>query len=445
MTIDRTLIDNLYANELSKFVEARPRSMALLERAKKSMPDGVPMAWMAGVYDHPPMFIAEGKGAYFTDIDGHRYLDMNHADLSMSCGYGPEPVVRAVSKQIRQGSQFLLPTEDAISVSEELAQRFGLPFWQFTLAASSANAEAIRLARWATQRDPIVMFDGGYHGHIDDTLSAVQGTGARGGSGKQTFMVHFNDLEAVETLLQAGDVACVIVEPALTNINVVMPDESFHAQLRVLTRKFGTLLIVDEAHTHVCAYGGLTREWGLEPDIVVLGKSIAGGVPLGAYGLTAELAKIMEHNLDRDRWPEEAPAGIFTGGTLFGNPLSMSAARATLEHILTKEGHATTARLGHHLADGIEAVINAAGLPWSAHRLYCRTGVCYAPALPRNAMEASAAADFELNRLHRVYLANRGIWEAILTAGPAVSFAACESDIDLYLDVFGDLIKTITA
>jgi glutamate-1-semialdehyde 2,1-aminomutase len=408
------------------------------------MPDGVPMAWMAGLYDHPPLFVAEGDGAYFVDVDGHRYLDMNHADMSMSCGYGLQPIVQAVADQMSRGSQFLLPGEDAIFVSEELARRFGLPYWQYTLSASSANAEAIRLARLATQRQRVVMFDGGYHGHIDDTLDAVAAGETPSGRDDRTLMVQFNDLEALEGVLKAGDVACVIAEPAMTNINVVMPDEDFHAELRRLTRSYGTLLILDEVHTHVCAYGGLTRAWGLSPDILVLGKSIAGGVPLGAFGLTPELAEVMEDNLDRDHWPEKSSEGVATGGTLFGNPLSMAAARATLEHILTEEGHARTARLGVYLADGIEAVVTDAGLPWTVHRLYCRSGVCYVSSLPRNAIEASAAADFRLNRLHRVFLANRGVWEAIVTAGPAVSFAAGEVDMDVYLDVFRDLVKTLT-
>jgi len=214
--------------------------------------------------------------------------------------------------------------------------------------------------------------------------------------------------------------------------------------LRELCSAYGSLLVIDETHTHVCAWGGLTRAWGLEPDLLVMGKSIAGGIPLGVYGMTPSLARVCEEHNERDEWPTGGSTSLLVGGTLHGNPLGLVGARAALREILTPEAHARTAELGGRLADGIERIARGAGLPWSAHRLYCRTGVCYAEQAPRNALEASRAADFELNRLHRVFLANRGIWEAIVTAGPAVSFAAEQSDIDRYLDVFEQLVAAIT-
>ena len=444
MQPDRSTIDDLYASELQSFVEERPRSRELWERGRHSMPSGVPMSWMVANYDHPPLFIAGGEGAYVVDVDGYRYFDTNVADISMSCGYGPEPLVWAVTEQIRKGSQFLLPTEDAIHVSENLAARFGLPFWQYTLAASSANAEAIRLARAATGRPRVVVFDGCYHGHIDDTMNAAPIAAAPAGGDPHTVKIQFNDREGLERLLKQEDVACVVAEPAMTNINLVLPADRFHGLMREETRRHGTILILDETHTHVCAYGGLTRAWNLEPDILVVGKSIAGGVPMGVYGMTEALARTMERLLDIDRWPETGTAGVRTGGTLFGNPLSMAAARATLEHLLTAEAQERAARLGGLLSDGIETIVQEAGLPWTAHRLYCRSGVCYAASPPGNVIEASRAADFHLNRLHRVFLANRGVWEAILTAGPCVSIAAREREIDLYLEVFRDLVKSMT-
>ena len=441
MSLDRNRIAALHAREAEAFVAARPKSQALLARARGVMPDGVPMAWMAGLIDHPPMFVTAGQGARFTDVDGHDYLDMNHADMSMSCGFAPEPVVAAVSAQMARGSQFLLPNEDAVVVAERLVARFGLPFWQFTLSASGANTEAIRLARLFTGRDRVVMFDGGYHGHIDDTFAPAMPRTSRDG---RTVTVQYNDLAAVEATLQAGDVACVIAEPVITNLNLILPEPGFLAGLRELTRTHGALLILDETHTHVCAYGGLTRAWSLASDILVLGKAIAGGVPLGTYGLSEALAAFMSDHLAREHWPEDSPEGLATGGTLYGNALSMAAARATLEQVLTEAGQARTARLGARLADGIAASIDRTGLPWSAHRLYCRSGVCYAPQAPRNALEASAAADFQLNRLHRLFLANRGIWEAISTAGPAVSLAATDADVDFYVTVFDELVAALT-
>ncbi len=442
--IDEKRTDALHERERTRFHAERPRSRALREKARSHMPSGVPMAWMAGLYAHEPLFVKAGAGAYFTDVDDHRYLDMNHADMSMSCGIGAEPVVRAVCEQVARGSQFLLPTEDAVIVSQLLAERFGLPFWQYTLSASGANTEAIRLARVATGRPKILRFDGSYHGHIDDTLGGVSHERAvevKAG----TIIAPYNDLEAVEAVLRSGDVACVLCEPALTNINVVMPEPGFHEGLRKLTREHGALLALDETHTHVCAWGGLTRAWSLTPDLLVLGKAIAGGVPMGCYGMSEELARVMERECEIDEWPAGESGSLAVGGTLYGNPLSMAAARAALEEILTPDGHERVARLGAKLADGIDAIAGQAGLRWKSHRLFCRSGVCYAPELPRNAREASAAANFALNRLHRVFLANRGVWEAIVTAGPAVSFAAGDDDVALYLSVFEELVRELRA
>jgi glutamate-1-semialdehyde aminotransferase len=298
------------------------------------------------------------------------------------------------------------------------------------------------LARLATGRSKIVVFEGSYHGHIDDTLHGTPHERAL--EVKQgTIVVPYNDLEALEAVLRGGEIACVLAEPALTNINTVLPQPGFHEALRVLTREHGALLVLDETHTHVCAWGGLTRVWHLSPDVLVVGKAIAGGVPMGIYGMTAELANLMERELEIDQWPAGASGRLAVGGTLYGNPLSMAASRAVLEEILTPEGHRRTARLGAQLADGIDHAARVAGLPWTAHRLFCRTGVCYAPELPRNAEEAARAADYALNRLHRVFLANRGIWEAVMTAGPSVSFAADESDIDAYVGVFEELVAAL--
>lgn len=442
--LDRQKIDSLHEAELARFIAERPRSAERLERARRSMPSGVPMPWMSGLYAHPPLYVREGKGAYFTDIDGHRYLDMNHADMSMSCGFAPQPVVDAVSDQVARGSQFLLPTEVSIEVSELLADRFELPFWQYTLSATSANTEAIRIARAATGRRGVLTFDGGYHGLLDDTMDAIRENEFPPGRWPNSVMVQYNDLEAVERVLRERTTACVMVEPAVTNVNLVKPDSGFHKSLRDLARTYGALLVIDETHTHVCAWGGLTRAWGLEPDLLVMGKSIAGGIPLGVYGMTKSLARVCEENNERDEWPTGGSTSLLLGGTLHGNPLGLVGARAVLREILTPEAHARTAELGGRLADGIERIAKDAALPWSAHRLYCRTGVCYAEQAPRNALEASRAADFGLNCLHRVYLANRGIWEAIVTAGPAVSFAAERSDIDRYLEVFEQLVEAIT-
>jgi len=425
--------------------------MELLAKARHSMPAGVPMSWMVSLYGHPPFFVKEAKGAYLTDVDGHRYLDMNLADTSMVCGYGLEPVAEAVAAQFRRGSQLLLPTEEAIPVTEALAERFGMPYWQFTLAASNANLEAIRIARAFTGRDRVLLFDGKYHGMLDETLHMPGEGGNRpenGGlpkdAGRSTDIVPYNDLAAAEAVLERGATACVLVEAAVTNVGgVLLPQPGFLAGLRALTQRYNAVLTVDEAHTHVCAYGGLKRAWDVACDVLVIGKAIAGGILAGLYGLSEELAAFVGNVIeggDRGYVPELA-----VGGTLYGNPLQYAAIRATLDEVLTEEAQMKAADLGEKLAVGIESAAGKKGLPWSAHRLYNRSGYHFAPDLPRSNAEAQAAADPALRDLLRVYMANRGVWEAIYSASPAVSLAATAADIELYLSVFESCLDELTA
>jgi glutamate-1-semialdehyde 2,1-aminomutase len=450
-SIDRRRVGELTERELARFLSERPRSAELLGRARGSMPLGVPMAWMASLHGHPPLYMQRGEGAYLYDVDGHRLLDVNIADTSMFCGYGPEPVVRAVSERIRTGSQFLMPTEDAIAVADELARRWGMPKWQFTLSATVANTEAIRLSRYATGRPAIITFDGKYHGHADELLVAVEGgrtvpelQGLPPGVETHVRVVPYNDLEAVAHALEPRDVACLLVEPALTNVGVVLPDEGFHAAVRALTRAAGTVLVVDETHTVICGRGGLVRRWGLDPDVVVLGKSIGGGVAIGAYGMTEEIAGNLRA-IDEYLGPGVGEDEVATGGTLFGNPLQMAAARATLTEVLTDEAYDRTAWLGGRLADGIEALAGSAGLPWKAHRLFPRAGYAFDGVLPRTGAAARTAHDGRLWRLLRLWMANRGVWEAMEWAGPAVSVPATEADLEHYLEVLGGLVRELTA
>jgi len=351
-------------------------------------------------------------------------------------------VLYAIAERASRGLQFLLPVEEGIEAAELLAERYGLPAWQFALAASGANAEAIRLARHRTGRELLVVFRGHYHGHIDDTLvtgdersGRPELLGVNPRAAADTRVVGFNDADALERVLAGADVAAVITEPALTNVGVVLPDDGFLARVRALTRDHGALLILDETHTQTAAYGGLTREWALEPDILTLGKSLGGGVPIGAYGMTGDLRAWMERHLDA----YGRSVGLATGGTTYANPLSLAAAVAVLRAIQTPEGFERTAALGAQLADGIEATAARYGLPWRAHRLGGRSGYCLEPRLPRDAAEAERSIDPELVDTRRLHMANRGVWEAIGSAGPAVSFAHDADDVDEYLgalDVF---------
>jgi len=447
--LDRARIASLKQREDAAFVAARPRSAELWARSKASMPNGVPMSWHRTSYDHPPLFVDEGAGARFRDVDGHEYSDFNIADMSMFAGYAPEPVVEAVSRCVARGTQFLLPNEDAPWVAEELGRRYGLPKWQFTLSATHANTEAIRIARTLTGRDTVLFFDGKYHGHFDEALVDLQDgklVPEEGGLPRdvttKSKIVQFNDPEGLRAALEPRDVAIVIAEPTMTNnVGLLLPEPGFHDALRAITRETGTVLLYDETHTQVVGPGGLTKMWSLEPDMVTIGKSIASGVPLGAYGMIESVAITMQ----RPEGRLDEKEAIATGGTLFGNPLSMAAARATMGSVLTGDVYAYTHALGARLADGIEKAIGDSGLPWTTHRFWPRSGVTFAPAMPRNALEAYAAKDIPLTLLSRVYLANRGVWDAIVGAGPTCAVPATEEDVDRYLEAFGSLIAELTA
>jgi glutamate-1-semialdehyde 2,1-aminomutase len=443
--ISRDRLDAVREREQARFAELRPRGMDMLDGARAVMPNGVPNAWMASLTEHPPIVVKDGRGGRFADVDGNSYIDFNLADTSMFTGHGQPAFVKAVAERVASGSQFLLPTEDAAEVAAMLGKRFGLPRWQFTLAATQANTEAIRVARASTGRDTVLMFDGKYHGHADELLGVVEGDGvAPEGRGvladavRHVRLVQYNDLEAVERELARGDVACILAEAAVTNIGVIQPAEGFHAGLRRLTADAGALLVIDETHTLVAGPGGLTRHWGLEPDMLVMGKSIGGGIPLGVYGMTAEVAGVL------DQPPGVSYADdVATGGTLFGNALSMAAARVTLTEILTDEAYEHAAALGARLADGIEAAVAAHGHEWRAHRLFNRSGYTHAAELPANAIEARATFDLGLFNLQRVYMANRGIWEAIDTAGPACGIETTEADVDRYLEVLDEFLGEV--
>ncbi len=437
--LDRDRIRRLHEQERQRFVDARPRTLELLARAGEHMPNGVPMAWMASD-NEPPVYVDRGEGPGFTDVDGFHYVDFNASDMSMFCGHANPAIVRAIEDRARRSTQFLLPTEESVRVAEILADRYPCtPHWQFTLSATQANTEAIRLARAATGRDVVLLFAGHYHGHFDEALvdldagTAVQlERGLAKGVTGRVRITQFNDEPSLAEALARRDVAVVLTEPALTNnVHFLPPEPGWHDALRRLTREQGTVLAYDETHTHVVGVGGATGMWNLDPDVVTIGKAVAGGVPMGAYGVTDTLAG----ELDVDRH-------VATGGTLFGNPLSAAAAVAALSEVLTLEAYAHTSALGSMLADGIEASIERAGLPWTVYRFGPRTGQWYGPA-PRTGADALALTDLELTKLFRVWFANRGIWEALPGAGPTVPVPAGDADVYRYLDAYDELLPLL--
>lgn len=440
--IDPAKVRSIHDLELKRLVDARPRTMGLIERARAHMPNGVPMSWMA-IDNEVPVYVDRGEGAGFIDVDGHRYLDVNVADMSMFCGYANPEIADAVAERARRGTQFLLPSAEAIEVAEDLAARYPVPFWQFTLSATQANVEAIRVARSATGREVVLLFDGHYHGHFDEGLIDLQDgqlVPALRGLAKATpgkvRIAQFNDLDGLRRALAPGDVAIVLTEPALTNnLHLLLPRPGWHEALRAITRETGTVLAIDETHTHVVGRGGATGRFGLQPDIVTIGKSIAGGVPLGAYGMIEPLAREVDARGRR---------GAATGGTLFGNPLSMAAARAALTKVLTPAAYDHTASLGARLADGIETAIRDARLPWTAQRFGPRSGHWYGQE-PKTGEQALALRDPLLTATQRVWLANRGVWEALPGAGPTMAVPAREADVDLYLDAYASLLRAVAA
>jgi glutamate-1-semialdehyde 2,1-aminomutase len=404
---------------------------------------------MQDLYDHPPVWIDRGSGAHFWDVDGHRYLDFYIADMSAFCGHAPEPVARAVAERMSHGNQFLQPGEDAIPVAEHLADRYALPKWQFTLSATQANTEVIRVARHATGRDVVVVFDGKYHGHVDATLAVLdhgevqpEYFGLAHGAIASTRIVPFNDVDALRRALATGDVAVVLAEPAMTNAGFLLPKPGFGDALRQLTRENGTLLALDETHTLVTDYGGLARQWGMAPDFLTVGKSIAAGVPLAAYGMTDELAALLEAPDEPYVVSGAAVAEPATGGTLFANALSMAAGRAALSEVLTRDAFARTELLGTSLATGLRDVIARHGLRWSVTQHGSHAYYAFSPTAPHDAAAARDADDPDLRALIRVYLANRGVWESGWWLGPTVSVAHTEADVDTYVDAFDDFVMT---
>ncbi len=410
------------------------------------------MNWMSRWAGAFPVFVEEAAGAHFTDVDGHEYIDLCLGDTGAMTGHAPKPAVEALAEGARRGFTLMLPTEDSISVGEEMARRFGVPYWQFCLSATDANRFAIRLARQISGRDKILVFNGCYHGSVDETIVELDGgvvVPRRGNVGpavnpaETTRVVEFNDLGALEEALSSEDVACVLAEPALTNIGIVLPDPGYHDGLREITRRTGTLLIIDETHTICAGPGGYTRAEGLEPDLVTIGKPIGSGVPSGAYGLSEDVAARIEAFLASEEYADEDADVGGVGGTLAGNALSLRAIRATLESVLTEQAFERMISLAVRFTDGVETIIATSSLPWHVTRLGCRVEYRFAPHPPRNGGEAHAADDPDLDRFIHLYMLNRGILLTPFHNMALMSPATTEADIDRHTAVFAEAVTEL--
>ena len=436
--------------EQKKFVAERPKSKALFERAGKSLLAGVPMNWMVKWAGAFPPFVREAQGAHFYDVDGHRYVDFCLGDTGAMTGHSPAATVKAVEEQSKRGFTLMLPGEDAIFVAEELQRRFELPNWQFALTATDANRFSIRLARQITGRPKILVFNWCYHGTVDESFITLEFDGTsrarRGNIGPPvdpsitTKVVEFNDIPALEKALAAGDVACVLAEPALTNVGIVHPEPGYHAALRELTRKNGTLLIIDETHTICAGPGGFTRTENLDPDILVFGKAIGGGIPGAAYGFSQEVAQ----RITATQNLEDCDVGG-VGGTLAGNALSLAAMRATLKNVLTQEAFNRMIPLAERWTAGVQAAIAELKMPWHVTRLGCRAEYLFSPQLPKNGQQAHDAMDFELERFMHLYAMNRGILLTPFHNMALISPQTEAEDVDHHTKVFRQCLQEMTA
>ena len=447
VSIDRSKLKNALQAELVKFEEKHPRSKELFERARGSLLAGVPMNWMVKWAGSCPLFVKEAKGAHFIDVDGNRFLDLCLGDTGAMTGHSPEASMKAIHERLDHGLTFMLPTEDAIWVGEELKRRFGLPYWQLAMTATDANRFAIRLARHITGRKKILVFSWCYHGTVDESFIVLKdgkATSRHGNIGPAvdptvtTKVVEFNDVKGLEEALKDGDVACVLAEPVMTNIGIVHPDPGFHDTLRELTRKYSTLLILDETHTICAGPSGYTGLHGLKPDILTCGKPIASGIPAAIYGFSEELAAKLKHSIS----VEDCDTGGI-GGTLAGNALSLAAMKATLQNVLTEDAYKRNIPLAARFTEGVKQVIEEKKLPWSVQQLGCRAEYWFRETPPKNGGEAAAAADFELDRFMHLAALNRGILMTPFHNMALVSPATEEKDIDLHTEIFRDSVDLL--
>ncbi len=448
--IDRSHLAALLADERRLYAARNPRSRAAAD-GRSHLFGGVPMTWMAKAAGGFPLTHVEARGPRLVDLDGHELVDFCLGDTGAMAGHSPPPTVAAVARRYGEagGATTMLPTEDAAAVADELARRFGLPVWSFSLTATDANRWAIRLARAITGRPRILVHSWCYHGSVDETFVVLEEGRARprpGGVGapwdvtETTRVVEYNDLDGLARELAHGDVAAVLAEPALTNMGIVLPDEGYLAGMRELISAAGALWIVDETHTLSAGPGGCTAAWGLAPDLVTLGKAIAGGIPIGAYGMSAEVVDRIGSRSDLDLVDT---GGV--GGTLAGNALSLAAARATLAEVLTAEAFDHMTSTCSRYVAGVEGLIARHGLPWSIAQLGARAEYRFCDPAPRSGGESHAATDAELEDLLHVFLVNRGVLLTPFHNMALMCPATTDADVDLHLQVLDDAVAALVA
>jgi glutamate-1-semialdehyde 2,1-aminomutase len=450
--ISESAIEALAARERQRFMDSHPASVAMEQRARQSLFDGVPMHWMSDWSTPVPLFVQHAQGARFTDIDGNQYVDFCLGDTGAMFGHSPAPIAKAITEQANRGLTTMLPGEDAVVCGELLAQRFGLPYWQFATTATDANRFVLRWVRAITGRKVILVFDGCYHGTVDEAMvryrdgRTVHRAGLIGQARnltQHTRAIPFNDLEALEAALAGNDIAALLCEPAMTNIGMVLPDDGFLQRARELTRQYGALLVVDETHTISTGPGGCTKAWDLAPDFLTLGKPIAGGVPCSVYGFTNAMAQAMTLARQHAREMVHGHGHSGMGTTLSANALAMHCVRANIEQVMTDDAYRHMFKLADRLADGFRAMIDRYGLAWSVTQLGARCEFQFCAQSPRNGAQAEAAFHDSLQMALHLYLINRGI---LITPFHNMTLCCPDTsveDVDNLLDVLSEALSEL--
>ena len=448
ITSDR--IAQLMKIEEARFLELHPASTKAFNESKKVMHEGVPMSWMAKWPGAHPVFVKEAKGAHFTDLDGRDYIDFCLGDTGSMTGHSPAATVAAVKAQIDHGITAMLPSENASIVSGLMRERFGLPIWQFTVSATDANRHVIRYARMITGRSKIVVIDKCYHGSVDETFATLDAAGntvkREGNIGAPvdlnvtTRVVEFNDVAAMEKALAHGDVAAILMEPAMTNIGIVLPEPGYLQAVQDLCKKYGTLLIIDETHTISVGPGGMTLDLGLKPDFLTIGKALAAGIPVGTFGMTQEIADAIKKHIEIEKIDT---GGI--GGTLAGNILALAAMKATLSEVLTQENFEKMIALGNRWCDGVDQAIKDFDLDWHCNRLGARGEYLFKGKAPRTGKEAADSGDFALEQYIHLRLLNDGFLLTPFHNMALMCPDTTEADVDAHTAAFRAMCADLTA
>lgn len=433
--------------EVNRFVQEHPKSQHEATRLKNSLVAGVPMPWMKRWAGPFPIIADRARGGTIVDIDDHEYVDFCLGDTGSMTGHANAPISHSISTQAQRGFTTMLPSTDIAWVADHLSERFGMDKWQFCLSATDANRFSLRIARQLTGKPKIVVNDWCYHGTVDETLvildedgKTVSRPGAIGPQvqpGLTTIAVPYNDLAAMEQALAGGEVACVLMEPALTNIGIVLPQSGYLEGVRQLTRKYGVILILDETHTICAGPQGASRLWGIDADMLVIGKTIGGGIPVAAYGMSADISLRVEnlmHGHDLD------VSGI--GGTLSGSALAGAAIRATLTHALRQEDFDIAIPLATRWSEGVQAAITHHELPWTVQQLGCRAEYWFADH-PQNGAQAAATVNDGLESYMHLYALNRGILLTPFHNMALMTPFHTEEDVDLHTSVFTQCLEEI--